>query len=85
VKTLDRPEHRKLARDMAEESFVLAINQNGTLPINGIRSKRIHLVGWLADSTFDHCGSYFNVSGHCFLMHWHVCELTRSLDASGWR
>ena len=42
MKTLDRPEHRKLARDMAEESFVLAINQNGTLPIKGIRSKRHH-------------------------------------------
>ena len=62
VKSLDRPEHRKLARDMAEESFVLAINQNETLPIKGIESKAIALVGWLADSVFDHCGSYFNVS-----------------------
>lgn len=49
-----------MARDMAEESFVLAINENQTLPIKNINSKKIALVGWLADSEADHCGSYYN-------------------------
>lgn len=64
VQSLDRAEHRVMAREMAEESIVLLINHNQTLPIKDIRTKKIALVGWLADSEFDHCGSYFNAGAN---------------------
>ena len=44
VQSLDKPEHRVMARQMAEESFVLLINENKTLPIRDIKSKKIALV-----------------------------------------
>ena len=76
VKSLDRPENRQLAREIAEESFVLAINENGTLPIKAIATKNIALVGWLADSVFDHCGSYFNAGAN-------VVTVKAAMEAAG--
>jgi beta-glucosidase len=49
-------EHRKLAREVAERSFVLLKNNNGTLPLK--KSGVVALVGPLADSQRDVIGSW---------------------------
>ena len=41
-----------MAREMAEESFVLAVNANKTLPLRDLATKKIALVGYLADSEY---------------------------------
>jgi len=64
VETLDAPENRVLAREAAEQSMVLLINKNDTLPLNIGSIKELAMVGPLADSAFDHCGSYFNAGAN---------------------
>ncbi|MBS1798038.1 MAG: glycoside hydrolase family 3 C-terminal domain-containing protein [Acidobacteria bacterium] len=57
AKTLLAPEHRKAAREIAAESFVLLKNDNQTLPVRK-NVKELAVVGALADSKEDILGSW---------------------------
>ncbi|MEP6901342.1 MAG: glycoside hydrolase family 3 N-terminal domain-containing protein [Actinomycetota bacterium] len=57
AKTLLAPEHRKAAREIAAESFVLLKNDNQTLPIRK-NIKELAIIGGLADSKEDILGSW---------------------------
>eukprot|EP00040_Diaphanoeca_grandis_P038707 m.257128 g.257128 ORF g.257128 m.257128 type:complete len:798 (-) comp35003_c0_seq1:1727-4120(-) len=68
VNNLDNAQNRQLARDAAEQSMVLLINTNAFLPLDFIKLKNIALVGPLADSPNDQCGSYFNSGANVITM-----------------
>jgi beta-glucosidase len=57
AKTLLTPEHRKAAREIATESFVLLKNDNQTLPLRK-NIKELAIIGGLADSKEDILGSW---------------------------
>jgi beta-glucosidase len=57
AKTLLAPEHRKAAREIAAESFVLLKNDNQTLPLKK-NIKELAIIGGLADSKEDILGSW---------------------------
>ncbi len=46
---LDSPEHRQLALDIAKETLVLLKNDNGTLPLDDSKLKRVAVIGPNAD------------------------------------
>ena len=64
-KELDSPEHRALARKLAEESMVLLKN-DGVLPLKSV--KRIAIVGPLADQTAVLLGNYAGRPTHTVSM-----------------
>lgn len=53
-----RPETRAVAREAARASFVLLKNENGLLPIDPGKVKRVALVGPFADSQWDQLGPH---------------------------
>lgn len=55
--TLDPPEHRRLARRLAEESVVLLAN-DGVLPLRGDAARSVALTGPLADQSHAMLGCY---------------------------
>ena len=57
AKTLLTPENRKVAREIAAESFVLLKNNNQTLPIKK-NIKELTIIGGLADSKEDILGAW---------------------------
>ncbi len=59
----DTPEHRALALKVAEESIVLLKN-DGLLPLNRSKLKRIAVIGPNADSTNALYGNYNGVASH---------------------
>jgi len=60
VSDLDKPSNRQLAREIAEQSMVLLINNKNIVPLDFTKIKNLALVGPLADSVFDQQGAYFN-------------------------
>ena len=59
----DTPEHQALALKVAEESIVLLKN-DGLLPLNRAKLKRIAIIGPNADSVNMLCGSYNGTASH---------------------
>lgn len=53
-----RPEDLMLARKMAEESFVLLKNKDGLLPLDAAKTKRLAIIGPLADDRRSMLGSW---------------------------
>ncbi len=63
IKDNDTPESRELALQVARESLVLLTN-NGTLPLNPARLKRIAVIGPIADSVAALQGNYNGSASH---------------------
>jgi beta-glucosidase len=56
VSCLESPAHRELAREAARQSIVLFKNENGTLPLNQSRLKKVAVTGPMAHAC--HLGNY---------------------------
>ena len=57
TKEIFTPEHRKEAREVASETFVLMKNEGGLLPLS-LDSKKIALIGPMADARNNMCGMW---------------------------
>lgn len=55
---LSNPEHRQVARDAAERSFVLLRNERGLLPLDQTKVRSVAVIGPLADSARDTLGPW---------------------------
>jgi beta-glucosidase-like glycosyl hydrolase len=68
IMDLDPPEHRALARELAEEAIVLLANKTGVLPLDPGKASKIAVIGPNADDTSALFGCY-SFANHVLAQH----------------
>lgn len=69
--SVDKPEHRKLVRDVAGQGLVLLKNDNGVLPLrkDKVKGKKIAMLG-LAKEALIHGGGSASLNAHYMISPW---------------